>query len=103
MSILICGLLADTITTFPAASPSRSCPTRVQHPERNRAELGAAASSAAAPATLAYSLACQLGGEPPWSIATLGNDGQSYVERIRSWGASTEYARDRGQPSPRRR
>ncbi len=26
-------------------------------------------------------------------MATLGNDGQGYLERIRSWGASTEYVR----------
>ena len=92
MSILICGSLAfDTITTFPGRFAEQILPDQVHILNVSflvptlRREFGGCAGN------IAYSLA-QLGGEP-LIMATLGNDGQSYVERIRSWGASTEYVR----------
>jgi adenosine kinase len=40
---------------------------------------------------IAYTLK-HLGGEP-LVVATIGNDGQEYKNRLQSWGASTEYVR----------
>jgi adenosine kinase len=92
MSILICGSLAfDTITTFPGRFAEQILPEQVHILNVSflvptlRREFGGCAGN------IAYSLA-QLGGEP-LVMATLGNDGQDYLERIRSWGASTEYVR----------
>ncbi|MBS0441133.1 MAG: carbohydrate kinase family protein [Proteobacteria bacterium] len=92
MSILICGSLAfDTITTFPGRFAEQILPDQVHILNVSflvptlRREFGGCAGN------IAYSLA-QLGGEA-LIMATLGNDGHSYVERIRSWGASTEYVR----------
>ena len=90
MSVLICGSLAfDTITTFPGRFSEQILPEQVHILNVSflvptlRREFGGCAGN------IAYSLA-QLGGEP-LVMATLGADGQGYVERIRSWGASTEY------------
>jgi len=92
MSILICGSLAfDTITTFPGRFAEQILPEQVHILNVSflvptlRREFGGCAGN------IAYSPA-QLGGEP-LVMATLGNDGQDYLERIRSWGASTEYVR----------
>ena len=92
MSVLICGSLAfDTITTFPGRFYEQILPEQVHILNVSflvptlRREFGGCAGN------IAYSLA-QLGGEP-LVMATLGNDGQGYVERIRSWGASTEYVK----------
>ncbi len=92
MSILICGSLAfDTITTFPGRFAEQILPEQVHILNVSflvptlRREFGGCAGN------IAYSLA-QLGGEP-LIMATLGNDGHSYVDRIRSWGASTDYVR----------
>ncbi len=92
MSVLVCGSLAfDTITTFPGRFSEQILPEQVHILNVSflvptlRREFGGCAGN------IAYSLA-QLGGEP-LVMATLGNDGQGYQERIRSWGASTEYVR----------
>lgn len=92
MSVLVCGSLAfDTITTFPGRFSEQILPEQVHILNVSflvptlRREFGGCAGN------IAYSLA-QLGGEP-LVMATLGNDGQGYLERIRSWGASTEYVR----------
>ncbi len=92
MSILICGSLAfDTITTFPGRFADQILPEQVHILNVSflvptlRREFGGCAGN------IAYSLA-QLGGEP-LVMATLGNDGHSYLDRIRSWGASTDYVR----------
>ena len=92
MSILICGSLAfDTITTFPGRFADQILPEQVHILNVSflvptlRREFGGCAGN------IAYSLA-QLGGEP-LVMATLGNDGHSYLDRIRSWGPSTDYVR----------
>lgn len=92
MSVLICGSLAfDTITTFPGRFSEQILPEQVHILNVSflvptlRREFGGCAGN------IAYSLA-QLGGEP-LVMATLGADGQGYVERISSWGASTEYVK----------
>lgn len=92
MSVLICGSLAfDTITTFPGRFSEQILPEQVHILNVSflvptlRREFGGCAGN------IAYSLA-QLGGEP-LIMATLGSDGQDYVERIRGWGASAEYVK----------
>jgi adenosine kinase len=92
MSVLVCGSLAfDTITTFPGRFSEQILPEQVHILNVSflvptlRREFGGCAGN------IAYSLA-QLGGEP-LVMAALGNDGQGYLERIRGWGASTEYVR----------
>ena len=92
MSALICGSLAfDTITNFPGRFSQQILPDQVHILNVSflvptlRREFGGCAGN------IAYSLA-QLGGEP-LVMATLGNDGHSYLDRIRSWGASTDYVR----------
>jgi adenosine kinase len=92
MAVLICGSLAfDTITTFPGRFAQQILPDQVHILNVSflvptlRREYGGCAGN------IAYSLA-QLGGDP-LIMATLGNDGHGYLERIRSWGASTEYVR----------
>ena len=92
MAVLICGSLAfDTITTFPGRFAQQILPDQVHILNVSflvptlRREYGGCAGN------IAYSLK-QLGGEP-LIMATLGNDGQDYLARIRSWNASTEYVR----------
>jgi adenosine kinase len=92
MSVLVCGSLAfDTITTFPGRFSEQILPEQVHILNVSflvptlRREFGGCAGN------IAYSLA-QLGAEP-LVMATLGNDGLGYVERIRGWGASTEYVK----------
>ncbi|WP_298826029.1 carbohydrate kinase family protein [uncultured Piscinibacter sp.] len=92
MAVLICGSLAfDTITTFPGRFAQQILPDQVHILNVSflvptlRREFGGCAGN------IAYSLR-QLGGEP-LIMATLGNDGQDYLARIRSWNASTEYVR----------
>jgi len=88
MPALICGSLAfDTITTFPGRFGQQILPEQLHIlnvsflvPELRR-EYGGCAGN------IAYNLR-QLGGEPV-IMATLGNDGGDYLERIRSWGADT--------------
>jgi adenosine kinase len=92
MPILICGSLAfDTITNFEGRFAQQILPNQVHILNVSflvptlRREYGGCAGN------IAYTLA-QLGAEP-LIMATLGSDGADYLERIRSWGASTEYVR----------
>ena len=90
MSALICGSLAyDTIMVFQDQFKNHILPDKVHILNvsflvpRMRREFGGCAGN------IAYSLA-QLGGEPLVMAAT-GPDGADYVERIRGWGASTDF------------
>ena len=92
MSALICGSLAfDTITTFPGRFAQQILPEQVHILNVSflvptlRREFGGCAGN------IAYTLK-QLGGEP-LVLATLGSDGQDYLQRLQSWGASAECVR----------
>ncbi len=92
MAALICGSLAfDTITTFPGRFAQQILPEQVHILNVSflvptlRREFGGCAGN------IAYTLAL-LGGEP-LVMAALGQDGQGYLERLKSWGASTEFVR----------
>ena len=92
MSALICGSLAfDTITTFPGRFAQQILPEQVHILNVSflvptlRREFGGCAGN------IAYTLK-QLGGEP-LVLAAVGSDGQEYLQRLQSWGASTEYVR----------
>ena len=92
MSALICGSLAyDTITNFPGRFAQQILPDQVHILNVSflvptlRREFGGCAGN------IAYTLR-QLGGDPI-VLATLGADGQDYLERIRSWGATTDHVR----------
>jgi hypothetical protein len=81
------SLAFDTITTFPGRFSQQILPEQLHIlnvsflvPELRR-EYGGCAGN------IAYNLR-QLGGEPV-IMATLGNDGGDYLERIRSWGVDT--------------
>jgi adenosine kinase len=88
MPALICGSLAfDTITTFPGRFGQQILPDQLHIlnvsflvPELRR-EFGGCAGN------IGYTLAA-LGGAPV-IMATLGNDGAAYRERIAAWGADT--------------
>ena len=93
MSALICGSLAfDTITTFPGRFAQQILPEQLHILNVSflvptlRREFGGCAGN------IAYTLS-QLGGEP-LVMAACGSDGQGYMERIRAWGASTEFVRE---------
>ncbi len=93
MSALICGSLAfDTITTFPGRFAQQILPEQVHILNVSflvptlRREFGGCAGN------IAYTLA-QLGGEPLVVAAVGGDDGAQYLERLRGWGASTEYVK----------
>jgi adenosine kinase len=92
MAALICGSLAfDTITTFPGRFAQQILPEQVHILNVSflvptlRREFGGCAGN------IAYTLA-QLGGEP-LVLAAVGADGQEYLQRLRSWNASTEHVR----------
>ena len=92
MPALICGSLAfDTITTFPGRFAQQILPEQVHILNVSflvptlRREFGGCAGN------IAYTLA-QLGGEP-LVLAAVGSDGQEYLERLRSWQASTDHVR----------
>jgi len=92
MAALICGSLAfDTITTFPGRFAQQILPEQVHILNVSflvptlRREFGGCAGN------IAYTLA-QLGGEP-LVLAAVGSDGQDYLQRLRSWNASTEHVR----------
>ncbi|MBP8191550.1 MAG: carbohydrate kinase family protein, partial [Aquabacterium sp.] len=90
MSVLICGSLAfDTITTFGGRFAEQILPDQVHIlnvsflvPTLKR-EYGGCAGN------IAYSLH-QLGGKPV-VMATLGEDGQPYVQRMRDWGITLDH------------
>lgn len=93
MSALICGSLAfDTITMFPGRFAQQILPEQLHILNVSflvptlRREFGGCAGN------IAYTLS-MLGGEP-LIMAACGSDGQDYLERIRSWGASTEFVRE---------
>ena len=93
MSALICGSLAfDTITTFPGRFAQQILPEQLHILNVSflvptlRREFGGCAGN------IAYTLS-QLGGEP-LVMAACGSDGQDYLQRIRAWGASTEFVRE---------
>jgi adenosine kinase len=92
MSALICGSLAfDTITTFPGKFSQQILPEQVHILNVSflvptlRREFGGCAGN------IAYTLSL-LGGAPV-VMATLGNDGQDYLQRLQSWGAGTAFVR----------
>lgn len=93
MSALICGSLAfDTITTFPGRFAQQILPDQLHILNVSflvptlRREFGGCAGN------IAYNLA-QLGGEPLVMAAVGAGDGAQYLERLKSWGASTEFVR----------
>ena len=92
MSALICGSLAfDTIATFPGRFAQQILPEQLHILNVSflvptlRREFGGCAGN------IAYTLSL-LGGQP-LVMAAVGPDGDAYVERIESWGASIEYVR----------
>jgi adenosine kinase len=92
MSALICGSLAfDTITTFPGRFAQQILPEQLHILNVSflvptlRREFGGCAGN------IAYSLS-QLGGQPV-VMAACGSDANDYIERIESWGATTEFVR----------
>ena len=93
MAALICGSLAfDTITTFPGRFAQQILPEQVHILNVSflvptlRREYGGCAGN------IAYTLAAR--GGQPLVMAALGSDGQDYLKRLRSWGASTEFVRE---------
>jgi len=92
MPALICGSLAfDTITTFPGRFAQQILPDQVHILNVSflvptlRREFGGCAGN------IAYTLRL-LGGEP-LVLAAVGSDGQEYLQRLKSWGATTEHVR----------
>ncbi len=95
MPALICGSLAfDTITVFPGRFAQQILPDQLHILNVSflvptlRREFGGCAGN------IAYTLR-HLGGEP-LVMAAVGADGAEYVERLRGWGASTEFVRTVG-------
>src|SRR5205814_9076355 len=91
MAALICGSLAfDTITTFPGRFAQQILPEQVHILNVSflvptlRREFGGCAGN------IAYTLA-QLGGQPLVPAAA-GPDGPDYLQRLRSWNATTQHA-----------
>ena len=95
MAALICGSLAfDTIMSFEGRFAEQILPDQLHILNVSflvpalRRDFGGCAGN------IAYSLKL-LGGEP-LPMATLGNDGGGYIDRLRSLGISTEYVREAG-------
>ena len=96
MSALICGSLAfDTITNFHGRFREQILPEQIHILNVSflvptlRREFGGCAGN------IAYTLKL-LGGEP-LVMAALGADGQEYLERLHTWGVSTEFVRTIGE------
>ena len=92
MAAVICGSLAfDTIMTFEGRFEQQIMPDQLHILNVSflvpalRRDFGGCAGN------IAYALK-MLGGEP-LPMATLGTDGATYVERLRSLGISTDYVR----------
>jgi len=90
MSALICGSLAfDTLTPIPGRFAQQILPEQVHILNVSflvptlRREYGGCAGN------IAYTLG-QLGGEPV-VLAAVGSDGHEYLQRLRSWRATTEH------------
>jgi adenosine kinase len=96
MAALVCGSLAfDSIATFPGRFADQIMANQLHVLNVSflvpslRREFGGCAGN------IAYNLA-MLGGEPI-VLAALGADGDEYLARLRSWGASTEHVRRVGE------
>ena len=96
MAALVCGSLAfDSIATFPGRFADQIMGNQLHVLNVSflvpslRREFGGCAGN------IAYNLAL-LGGEPI-VLAALGADGDEYLARLRSWGASTEHVRRVGE------
>jgi adenosine kinase len=92
MATLICGSLAfDSIANFPGRFADQILPHQLHILNVSflvptlRREFGGCAGN------IAYNLAA-LGGDAV-VLAAVGSDGEGYVERIRSWGLTTEHIR----------
>ena len=92
MPALVCGSLAfDTIATFPGRFADQILANQLHILNVSflvptlRREFGGCAGN------IAYNLAA-LGGEPV-VLAAVGSDGDEYLARLRSWGATTEHVR----------
>src|SRR5664279_5594574 len=92
MSALVCGSLAfDSIATFDGRFADQILPNQLHVLNVSflvptmRREFGGCAGN------IAYNLA-GLGGEPV-VVAAVGADGDDYLARLRSWGATTEHVR----------
>ena len=92
MSALVCGSLAfDSIATFDGRFADQILPNQLHVLNVSflvptmRREFGGCAGN------IAYNLAA-LGGEPV-VVAAVGIDGDDYLARLRSWGATTEHVR----------
>jgi len=90
MSALICGSLAfDTITTFPGRFAQQILPEQLHILNVSflvptlRREFGGCAGN------IAYTL--RLLGWQAVVMAAVGPDGKDYIERIESWGATTDH------------
>ena len=92
MSAIVCGSLAfDSIATFGGRFADQILPKQLHVLNVSflvptlRREFGGCAGN------IAYNLAA-LGGEPV-VVAAVGSDGDDYLARLRSWGATTEHVR----------
>ncbi len=92
MSVLICGSLAfDTISSFPGKFAQQILPEQLHILNVSflvptlRREFGGCAGN------IAYTLR-QLGANP-LVMAAIGADGADYLERLKSWGLSTQFIR----------
>ncbi len=92
MSALVCGSLAfDSIATFGGRFADQIMPNQLHVLNVSflvptlRREFGGCAGN------IAYNLA-RLGGEPV-VVAAVGTDGDGYLARLRSWGATTDHVR----------
>ncbi|WP_427913548.1 carbohydrate kinase family protein [Ramlibacter sp. MMS24-I3-19] len=92
MAAVICGSLAfDTIMTFEGRFAQQIMPDQLHILNVSFLVPGLRRDFGGCAGNIAYALK-MLGGEP-LPMATLGNDGASYVERLQSLGISTDFVR----------
>ena len=92
MAAVICGSLAfDTIMTFEGRFAQQIMPDQLHILNVSFLVPGLRRDFGGCAGNIAYALK-MLGGEP-LPMATLGTDGATYVERLRSLGISTDYLR----------
>ena len=92
MAAVICGSLAfDTIMTFEGRFAQQIMPDQLHILNVSFLVPGLRRDFGGCAGNIAYALK-MLGGEP-LPMATLGTDGATYVERLRSLGISTEFVR----------
>src|SRR5438045_4350323 len=96
MAALVCGSLAyDSIANFGGRFADQILPNQLHVLNVSflvptlRREFGGCVGN------IAYNLA-RLGGEPV-VVATVGMDGDDYLARLRSWGATTAHVRKIGR------